>query len=396
MQTVQPESVGVSSTRLRRINRVMQQYIDRQQFAGIITLVARRGQVAYFEKFGWQEIETQKPMEFDTIFRIYSMSKIITSAAVMMLVEEGQIRLSDPVSAYIPGFKNARVYTPTLGTDFELVPAKREMIIHDLFTHSAGLSYGFDEHSGIDRMYMERLLAHRGEEPGLNLEEFVTELTKLPLAYHPGSGYRYSLAIDVLGYVAQVVSGQPFEVFLQERVFDPLSMVDTGFWVPPEKIRRFSAIYGPAKTGGLAALEPADGIRYTRPSRLPMGGGGLVSTTGDYFRFGQMLLNRGEFEGTRLLSRKTVEWMLQDHLPEGVRQTNPANGFGLGGAVLLRPGLSHQPGSIGKFGWGGAANTEFWIDPAEELLCLLMVQYMPAFTIPIGEDFAMGAYQALE
>jgi CubicO group peptidase (beta-lactamase class C family) len=352
--------------------------------------------VAHLEKFGWQEIETQKPMEFDTIFRIYSMSKIITSVAVMMLAEEGKIRLSDPVSRYVPGFKNAKVYTPRNGCDFELVPAKREMIVHDLFTHSAGLSYGFDEQSGLDRMYFEKFWAHRDEEPGPTLEEFVTELAKLPLAYHPGSGYRYSLAIDVLGYLAQVVSGQPFEDFLQERIFSPLGMLDTGFWVPPEKAQRLSAVYGPAEKSGLKLIEPAAGSRYTRPTHFPMGGGGLVSTTSDYFRFGQMLLNQGELEGTHLLGRKTVEWMLQNHLPEGVRHDNPANGFGLGGSVLLHPGLSHQPGSVGKFGWGGAANTEFWIDPVEQLLCLLMVQYMPGFTIPIVEDFAMGAYQALE
>lgn len=396
MKIVQPESVGLSSTRLKRINHTMQQYIDRKQFAGVITLVARHGQVAHLEKFGWQEMETQKPMEFDTLFRIYSMSKIITSAAVMMLAEEGKIRLSDPVSRYVPGFKNAKVYTPRNGCDYDLVPAKREILIHDLFTHTGGLSYGFDEHSAIDRMYIEKLRSQQIKGPGLNLEEFINLLSQLPLATQPGSAYRYSFSIDVLGYVAQVISGKPLEDFLQVRIFEPLGMVDTGFWVPPEKIQRFAQVYGPAKTGGLAVVVPNDEIPFTRPARLPMGGGGLVSTVSDYFRFGQMLLNRGEFEGTHLLGRKTVEWMLQNHLPEGVRHDNPANGFGLGGSVRLYPGLSHIPGSAGKFGWGGAANTEFWIDPAEDLLCLLMTQYMPAYTVPIVEDFAMGAYQALE
>lgn len=396
MNMVRPESVGISSTRLTLLHTSMQKYVDRQQFAGIVTLVARRGRVVDLEKFGWQDIDAKKPMRVDTIFRIYSMTKIITSALVMMLAEEGKIRLLDPISMYVPGFKNARVYTPRNGGDFDLAPAKREILIHDLFTHTAGLSYGFEANSAIDRLYRERVWAANAKPEGLNLEEFVTEISKLPLASQPGSAYRYSLAIDVLGYVAQLVSDRPLEDLLQERIFGPLDMVDTGFWVPPEKIDRFAALYGPSKSGGLEVIVPDDGIPFTRPPRLAMGGGGLVSTAADYFRFGQMLLQKGTLDGTRLLGRKTVEWMLQNHLPEGVPHSQPSNGFGLGGSVLLHPGLSHIPGSVGKFGWGGAANTEFWIDPAEDLLGLLMVQYMPAFTIPLVEDFAMGVYQALE
>ena len=397
MHTVQPESVGLSSARLARIQPVMQGYIERREFAGVITAVSRRGQVAHLAKVGWQEIENERPMSFDTIFRIYSMSKPITSAAVMMLCEEGRVRLVDPVSRYIPGFKNARVMVPRGGSDYDLVPARREMTVHDLFTHTSGLSYGSDQQSALDDLYRKELWQRLEKDSQMTLEDLVTRLARLPLAFHPGTAFRYSLSIDVLGYIIQLASGLPFEDFLRERVFAPLGMLDTAFWVPPEKVERLAAIYGPAQEGGLKPLDEPLTARYLTPPRNPSGGGGLVSTVGDYLRFGQMLLNHGELDGARLLGRKTVEWMLHNHLPEGMpAKGDPANGFGLGGSVLLHPGLSHKPGSVGKFGWGGAANTEWWIDPAEDLQCLLMTQYMPGFTIPIVEDFAQLAYQALE
>jgi CubicO group peptidase (beta-lactamase class C family) len=396
MQTIQPESVGLLSDRLARIQPVMQGYIDRHEFAGVVTAVSRRGQVAHLAKVGWQEIESERPMSFDAIFRIYSMSKPITSAAVMMLCEQGQVRLGDPVSRYIPGFKNSRVMVPRNGCDYDLVPARREMTVHDLFTHSSGLSYGFDQQSALDDLYRKALRQRLDKDSSLTLADFVAILTELPLAFHPGTAFRYSFSIDVLGYIIQLTSGMPFEDFLQERVFAPLGMVDTAFWVPPEKADRLAAIYGPAEEGGLKPLDEPITSRYLKPPHNPSGGGGLVSTVSDYLRFGQMLLNQGELDGTRLLGRKTVEWMLHNHLPEGIPANgDSANGFGLGGSVLLHPGLSHQPGSMGKFGWGGAANTQWWIDPAEEMQCLLMTQYMPAFTVPITDDFAQLAYQAL-
>jgi CubicO group peptidase (beta-lactamase class C family) len=278
------------------------------------------------------------------------------------------------------------------------VPAWREMTIHDLLTHSSGLSYGSDPNSALDALYrktFERL--DKEVEPVMQKRVLAFAQAKLPLAFQPGTGFRYSISIDLLGYIVQLVSGQPFEDFLQERIFAPLAMADTAFWVPPEKSDRFAAVYGPAEKGGIRPIDPAAGSRYLQPTRDPSGGGGLVSTVSDYFRFGQMLLNKGQLDGKRLLGRKTVEWMLQNHLPEGIHPNDaPWNGFGLGGAVLINPGLSPRPGSVGKFGWGGAANTEWWIDPAEELQCLLMLQYMPAFSIPIAEDFAQLAYQALE
>ncbi len=398
MQTVKPETVGLSSARLERIKPAMQGYVDRGTFAGILTLVARQGQVAHLETFGWQDLKRKRPINIDTIFRIYSMSKPITSAAAMLLCEEGRLRLWDPVWRYLPEFKNAQVMVTRPDGGYDLVPARREVTVHDLMTHSGGLSYGSDEHSALDSLYRETLqrIDHETEPV---LEKWMQALAgaRLPLAFQPGTDFRYSFSIDLLGYIIQVASGQPFEDFLQERIFAPLGMTDTAFWVPPEKLNRLAVTYGPAEGGGLKVVKPLGPGDITRPTRLPMGGGGLVSTAGDYFRFGQMLLNGGELQGVRLLGRKTVEWMLQNHLPAGIHPMGElANGFGLGGAVLLHPGLSHRPGSPGKFGWGGAANTEWWIDPAEQLQCLIMLQYMPCFTIPIVEDFAQLAYQALE
>jgi CubicO group peptidase (beta-lactamase class C family) len=396
MEIVKPESVRLSSSRLERLKPAMQNYVDRGTFAGILTLVARHGQVAHLEAFGWQDLKTKSPLTANTIFRIYSMTKPITSTAVMMLCEQGKLRLADPLSRYLPEFKEARVMLARPDGNYDLVPARREVTIHDLLTHSGGLSYGSDEHSALDMLYREtiRQLDNEAEQV---LEKWMQAFARarLPLAFQPGTDFRYSFSIDLLGYIVQLASGQLFDEYLQEHIFDPLGMPDTAFWVPPEKVDRLAITYGPDEQGGLKALKPWDDV--TRPTRKPFGGGGLVSTAGDYFRFGQMLLNGGELEGVRLLGRKTVEWMLQNHLPAGIHPMGElANGFGLGGAVLLHPGLSHRPGSVGRFGWGGAANTEWWIDPAEQLNCIIMLQYMPCFTIPIVEDFAQLAYQALE
>ena len=398
MQTVKPESVMLSSSRLERLKVVMQQYIDRGTFAGVVTLVARQGKVAQLESFGWQDLETKRPMTPDTIFRIYSMSKPVTSTAAMILCEEGRLRLSDPLSRYLPEFKDARVMVSRGGADYDLVPASREITIHDLLTHSGGLSYGNEEQSPLGRLYGETFeRIDREEEPVLEKWMQAIARARLPLAFHPGTGFRYSLSIDLLGYIIQLASGLLFEEFLKERIFDPLGMVDTAFWVPPEKAARLAALYGPAEGGGLKVIQPLPGSDISQPTRNPWGGGGLVSTVSDYFRFGQMLLNCGELDGVRLLGRKTVEVMLQNHLPEGIHPMGDlASGFGLGGSVLLHPGLSNRPGSPGKFGWSGAANTDWWIDPVEELQCIIMLQYMPAFTIPIVEDFAQLVYQAVE
>jgi CubicO group peptidase (beta-lactamase class C family) len=397
METVKPEIVGLSSKRLERIDRVMQEYVERQTFAGMVALVARRGKAAYLKAFGWQDIENRRPMTTDTIFQIYSMTKPITSVAVMMLCEQGKLRLADPVSRYLPDFKELKVIVPHDDGTYDLVPARREVTIHDLMTHSGGLGYGGDK-DAQDKLY-NSFYQHWDTEVERVLETRMRDFAshKLPLAFHPGTGFKYSFSIDVLGYIVQLASGQLFGDFLQEYIFAPLGMIDTGFHVPAEKAHRLALIYGPREGGGLKPARSYLREDLTQPTLDPSGGGGLLSTIGDYARFGQMMLNYGELDGVRILGRMTVDWMMQNHLPDGIHPMDEkCNGFGLGGAVLLRPGLSNRPGSPGKFGWGGAANTEWWIDPAEELNCVLMLQYMPCFTIPIVEDFAALVWQAID
>jgi CubicO group peptidase (beta-lactamase class C family) len=396
MDKVTPESVGFSPSRLTRIDAHMQRYVDKGKLSGIIAAIARRGQLAYREKFGQMDLEAGKPMELDTIFRIYSMSKPITSVAVMMLYEEGRFMLYDPVSRFIPGFKHCKVFARETESGFELEDLEREITILDLLTHTSGLSYGFEpEALYVDKLYQQRIWEARQEGREVALDELIREITRLPLAFQPGSAWNYSMATDVLGYLVQVVAELPFEQFLHERIFEPLGMVDTDFYVPEGKVDRFAALYGPAEGGEIKVLDGQTGRDYTRPTRCPSGGGGLVSTTADYMRFAQMMLNQGELDGTRLLGRKTVEWMTTNHLPLHLHPfEDPWRGFGLGVDVWTSL-AGHPLGSMGRYGWGGAAGTRFWVDPQEELIGLLMIQFMPGGHYPIQDEFTVLVYQAL-
>ncbi len=396
MNSTKPEDVGFSSHRLARIRPAMQRYVDEKKLAGIITLIARRGQVVHLEKVGMADIAAGKPMQLDTLFRIYSMTKPITSVAVLMLMEEGRFHLMDPISRYIPAFKEVKVLDNASGSGVRYVDPVRPVTIHDLLTHTAGLSYGFEEHVYIDELYQKHVWAATETNPDLTLEAFVGEVAKMPLAHQPGTLFRYSVATDVLGFLVQVVSGMPFDEFLKQRILRPLGMPDTDFHVPPDKIERFAATYGPDEKDGLKVIDPPRTGRYVRPTRNPSGGGGLVSTTGDYLRFAQMLLNQGELDGVRLLGRKTVQWMTANHLPVGIHPFDaPDAGFGLGVSVTIDLGRSPTLASLGNFGWGGAANTLFWVDPQEELIGILMTQFMPSDTYPVNPDFRNLTYQAL-
>jgi CubicO group peptidase (beta-lactamase class C family) len=392
-----PDTLGVSADRLARIRPAMQRYVDAKQLAGVQTLIYRRGAIVHQECVGMADIAAHKPMTADAIFRIYSMTKPITSVAVLMLLEEGRLRLDDPLSRYVPAFKAMKVLDATPGSGVTLVPAAREITLHDLLTHTAGLSYGFDDNL-LDRMYGEQMWAKVAADPTAPLSVLVEQIAALPLAYHPGTQYRYSIATDVLGYVIEVVSGMRFDDFLRERIFTPLGMPDTDFYVPYVNLNRLAACYQPNAETGLEAFEPGGPLNYRVIPGAPSGGGGLVSTMADYLRFGRMLLNKGELDGVRLLGRKTVEWMTVNHLPPGVHRDNdPVRrlGFGLGVGVWLDPGRAMEPVSAGAYGWGGAANTEFWADPQEELIGILMTQFMPYGAYPVVSDFHNLAYQAL-
>ena len=390
------EQAGFSANRLARINQVMQAYVDDHKFAGIVTLVARHGKIVHLQKFGQRSLETAQPMELDTLFRIYSMTKPITSVAVMMLLEEGCLRLSDPLSDFVPAFKEMRALSHLGGTSYETVPAKRQITLRDLLTHSSGIAYGLDQNAYIDLLYQQAVWSKFQKEE-LSLESLCEIVASLPLAFQPGSAFRYSLATDILGCVVQIASGKTFGAFLQERIFDPLGMVDTFFAVPEAKLNRFSSVYGPGVDSKLKASDSTHDSRYLRPPQFEAGGMGLVSTAADYFRFSQMLLNKGELGSERLLGRKTVELMTSVHLPEGMHPfDNRAIGMGLGFSVRLDIGRGDVLGSPGTFSWGGAANTNFWVDPVEGIVGIFMAQFMPADTYPAVTDFHNLVYQALD
>ncbi|GAF68830.1 unnamed protein product, partial [marine sediment metagenome] len=385
MNTVIPEEAGFSANKLSRIGTWMQRYVDQDKLAGLIALVARRGKVVYLERVGMMDVEAAKPMQFDTIFRFYSMTKPITTVALMMLYEEGRFQLHDPVSRFIPEFADVKVFAGATEGGFKVTELEREMTIWHLLTHTAGLTYDFSEDSPVDALYLEADL-HNVDTP---LEEMIHKLNKLPLVHQPGTAWRYSMATDVLGYLIEVISGTLLDVFLKEKVFKPLSMEDTDFYVPEEKLGRFAAMYGPTENGGIELLDAPATSQYTRPPRFLSGGIGLVSTASDYMRFCQMLLNRGELDGTRLLGRKTVELMTINHLPDELIpiQVQPHTlhgcGFGLGFRVLVDVPSAGRLGSKGEFGWGGAASTSFFIDPQEELVGLLLSQLSPSRYYPI-------------
>ena len=396
MDTVNPASVGFSARRLRRIDAAMQRYIDRGELAGIQAVVARRGELAYARCFGQMDVAAGKPVQWDTMWRIYSMSKPITSVAVMMLYEEGHFHLTDPVSRFIPAFQEAKVFAGGTEDAFETVDPLREITIHDLLTHTAGLAYGLSPDDAVEKIYIKQMWESEGFDRSTPLADVIDTVAALPLAYQPGTDWRYSMATDVLGYLVQVVSGMPFDVFLQERILDPLGMIDTHFAVPRDKLDRFAVNYGPAKGGGLEVIDDPVESEFATPTRCPSGGGGLISTAPDYMRFARMLSNGGELDGVRLLGRKTIELMTMNHLPAGMHiWDDVAMGFGLGVGVLIDQAQSKALGTVGQYGWGGAANTHFWIDPQESLIGLLMLQFMPSGTYPVIPDFRVAVYQAL-
>lgn len=406
-----PEEVGLSSERLDRISALMQKHVDAGQTAGELGMIARNGKVAYFETRGFQDREAGTPMKKDTIFRIYSMSKPITSVGLMMLYEEGRFLLQEPVSKYIPELGGLRVAATegeiktaaTDGSDVEMdlgssqgagedgiqtVPAQRDMTIQDLLRHTAGLTYGFFGNTKVDQAYRKASILSNH-----NLEDMIEKLGEIPLLFQPGTRWHYSVAVDVQGRLIEVLSGQPFDRFLEERIFSPLGMKDTGFYVPKAKAERLSQVYRPDRKGGLNPIPWDDSSEYLNPPTFFSGGGGLVSTAEDYMRFCLMHLNGGELDGVRILGRKTVELMRTNHLGD-VTMGGGGTGFGLGFAVALDQGRIGAQGSVGSYSWGGAAGTSFWIDPAENMAGVYMVQIMGG-GIPGRSYFKNLAYQAI-
>ncbi|HOI54967.1 MAG TPA: serine hydrolase domain-containing protein [Phycisphaerae bacterium] len=376
-----PQAVGLCPERLGRIGRLVSRYVDDGTVAGVVTLVARRGRIAHLECFGRMDVEQNVPMRDDAIFRIYSMTKPVTTVAVLMLLEEGRFLLKEPVSRYLPEFKELRVRVPGADGKDELVRPRREMTLHDLLTHLGGLSYD---------------CIHECRDAGRSLQDFIVEISRRPLVSHPGERWHYSASNDVLGRVVEVVAGCPFDEFLQDRIFEPLGMTDTAFWVPPQAADRLAWIYTAGDDGRAVPCEDRATSPYLRRPSLPSGGGGLVSTTSDYLRFALMLLGGGALGSVRLLGRKTVELMTDDHLPAGHPPLDVNDrGYGLGVSVVRRVGETRQLCSVGEFGWGGAAATQAWIDPAEDMVSMIMMQYRPKEKFALLDEFKQTAYQAI-
>ncbi len=361
----QPEEVGISSAKLAEMQTVAEKMVDDEKIAGIVTVIARHGKICYFETDGHQDREAGRLMQRDTIFRIYSMSKPITSVAAMILYEQGKVLLDEPVENYIPELRGLRVYAEP-----EPVPTKRKVTVRDLMRHTSGFTYGIFGNTPVDQMYLRA-----GVLGSHDLKEMVGKLAGIPLLNQPGTEWHYSVSTDVLGHLVERVSGQPLDVFFAENIFEPLDMKDTGFYVPQAKHARFAQCYGPNPDGGLKPTAELGADGYLRPRTFFSGGGGLVSTARDYLRFCQMLLNQGKLDDVRILDPETVAMMTRDQLPSGV-SVGDGVGFGLGFSVQRRPDPNGQM-RVGEYGWAGAASTFFGISPQDDSIVILLTQYMP-------------------
>ncbi|MGR4865848.1 serine hydrolase domain-containing protein [Caulobacter sp. LARHSG274] len=400
-----PEAVGLSSERLKRIDAFIQdRYIASGRLPCALTQVWRRGQLAHASVLGLADVERGLPLRADSLFRIYSMTKPITSIAFMMLVEEGLVALDDPVHRFIPFWKDIGVFQAGVLGGFVTRPASGPIRMIDLLRHTAGLTYGFQQRSNVDAAYRKLKLDGVDSEGGL--EAFVERLATVPLEFSPGEGWNYSVATDVLGYLVQVISGQPFDAFLKTRIFDPLKMVDTGFFVPETQRDRLTACYALGGAGRMVLQDDPATSAYLADPAVKSGGGGLVSTADDYMRFCRMLLNGGELDGARIVSPKTLKLMTLNHLPGGKELVEMSKGlfteamfeglgFGLGFAMTIDQARTRNIGSLGEYFWGGMASTAFWIDPVEDLAVVFMTQFMPSSTYPIRRELRTLVYAAL-
>ena len=387
-----PESVGLSSDRLEKLDQQMHAFVDQGNLAGIQTAIIRKGKLVHFDTYGHADLESNKSLEDRSIWRIYSMTKPIVSVGLMMLYEEGKFQLNDPLYKYIPQLEDLNVHTGGTNT----MPAQNQIKVIDILRHTSGLGYGWGPNTLVDSLY--KTIDRRSLN---NNQEYVDRLSKLPLYYEPGTGWRYSVSTDVCGYLIEVLSGQSLDEFLTKRILIPLEMIDTHFEVPNDKDDRFISNYTTNKDGSLKVIDHSATSRFTNKVTLFSGGGGLVSTAHDYLQFCRMLINRGELNDVRILSPKTIELMTTNHT-KGLSHAGgpivlPGNGhgFGLGFSVVTDLAESRSTGSKGTFGWGGAAGTYFRIDPKEELIYLMMIQLMPYNHLQAREKFQTMVYQAI-
>ncbi len=388
----------MSSQRLDRIRTAMQRYVDRGEVPGVVTLVARKGQIVHFDAVGYADADDKTPLKTDAIFRIASMTKPITSVALMMLYEEGHFLLSDPIHKWLPEFKDVQVIEPApegerVGTPYVLVPAERPITIKHLLTHTSGLA---NLYRGPTQPDFVKLAAHH--KPDESMEVAVKQLAELPLNFQPGEKWEYGPATNVVGRLVEEMSGQTLDAFFKQRIFQPLGMNDTYFYLPADKVDRLTALYAPGDDNKIVLTEKAspDSRWVKEPHVYFAGAGGLVSTAADYFTFQQMMLNGGESNGVRLLSPKTVQLMTVNHIGDlPIWLTGPGYGFGLGYSVVEDIGQTALPASVGSYSWGGAFCTYFWVDPREELIGIVMTQVRPYTHLNIRQEFQVLACQAI-
>ncbi|MFC4273385.1 serine hydrolase [Sneathiella chungangensis] len=397
-----PESLGFSSKRLQLITDWMQRYVDGGKLPGAQTVIARGGKIAYARSVGLRDIEKKAIWGDDTMARFYSMTKPVTSVALMMLYEKGLFHLDDPVEAFIPAFKDMQVLRAQARSIEDTEPAKSRITIHNLLTHMSGMTYGFN--LGVLGNHYEAAKMDFGPRGG-TLESEIDRLAQMPLLFDPGTRWNYGVSTDVAGRLVEIISGQDLKSYFHENIFGPLGMVDTDFGVPKEKLGRYAAAYGADEKGGIKVLDPAEESVFKMEKVVCYsGGGGIISTASDYLKFAEMIRRRGAFEGGRLLGPRTVDFMTSNHLDGDLaRYGQPVFsevsfvgvGFGLGGWVMLEPALSQMMGSPGDFGWGGMASTVFWVDPVEDMTVLFLTQFIPSSFYPLRKELRALVYQAL-
>jgi CubicO group peptidase (beta-lactamase class C family) len=370
LPTAKAENAGMSTERLSRLGDGMKSLVDQGRLAGVVTMVARHGKLIEFEAAGKRDMAANLPMQKDSIFRIYSMSKPITGVAMMMLFEEGKWQLNDPVAKYIPEFANLKVYATDAAGNMVLNDQTHPMTMRELMSHTAGFTYGYFSNTPVDKLQREADVLNVNN----TLQEMITRVAKLPLNAQPGSEWHYSIAVDIQGYIVQKLSGMRFEEFLEKRIFKPLNMVDTGFYVPADKLKRLAQLYDYDQEGHLQIAQSPINHDFSAKPALPSGGGGLVSTATDYMRFCQMLLNGGRLGGVRLLAPRTVELMRTNVLAPSMSVFGSGAGFGLDFAVYTDPIAAGGYYGKGTYWWGGAAGTWFWIDPTDDLIVIGMIQ----------------------
>lgn len=400
-----PESLGFSAARLKNIDRFLQQrYLDSGKLPCAQVLIARRGELVYQTVLGKMDVERNRPATEDTVYRIYSMTKPVTSIAFMMLLEQGLVSLDDPVHRYIPEWRDLGVYAGGVHGMFRTERPLRPMLMVDLLRHTSGLTYGFQMRTNVDAAYRKLKIGEFVDT--IPLDEMIKQLASIPLEFSPGVAWNYGVSTDVLGYLVGKISGVPFEQFVQEKILAPLKMTDTGFQVRADQASRFAACYSATPDGRMKLQDDPTTSPYLKPPVLVSGGAGLVSTAADYLRFAQMLLNGGELDGARIVSPKTLQLMTCNHLPDNKdlpqlsrslfsEATYNGVGFGLGFAVTIDQPRTMILGSAGEFTWGGMASTLFWVDPREQLCGVFLTQLMPSSTYAVRRELRTLTYAAM-